>query len=200
MPENQTLLQKLEASARSRNIEKYSRDSFRWYREKAKTTSLKMSRDKIETTLIRQEKKITNPRVGDLLMYVYDAKHKDTMPYFDAFPLVILVGPAKGGFYGLNLHYLSPQYRALFFDRLLSITNNKRFDETTRFRISYDFLMGSSRYKLFAPCFKHYLFSQVESRIVKVQPSEWESALYLPTANFQKTSNSKVWSKSILGL
>ena len=44
--------------------------------------------------------------VGSMYMYFYDPKHKATLPYYDRFPLTIVVGEAPGGFYGLNLHYL----------------------------------------------------------------------------------------------
>ena len=43
---------------------------------------------------------------GSMYMFFYDAKHRDKLPYWDSFPLVIAVGPAEKGFYGLNLHYL----------------------------------------------------------------------------------------------
>ena len=65
-------------------------------------------------------------------MYFYDPKTKDTLPYYDRFPLTIMVGPAPKGFYGLNLHYLPLDIRARFLDSLLDTINNKRYDETTQ--------------------------------------------------------------------
>lgn len=195
---NDTLLQKLEIAIRTRNIKKYSTDSYNWYRDQARKLSTQISKDKIQNSLIRQQKSTPNPRIGDIVCFGYDAKTKAKLPYWDAFPMIIFVGPAEGGFYGINLHYLSPKYRALFFDRLQNLLTNRRYDSTTRIRVSYDFLMKSSRLKLFAPCFKHYLFSQVKTRVVKIDPSEWEAALYLPIADFRKASNSKVWSDSII--
>jgi hypothetical protein len=41
--------------------------------------------------------------VGSMQMFFYDPKTKETLPYYDTFPLVVVVGPAEGGFYGLNL-------------------------------------------------------------------------------------------------
>ena len=46
---------------------------------------------------------------GDMVMYTYNPKLKETLPYYDTFPLTIVVGPAKKGFYGINLHYLPPK-------------------------------------------------------------------------------------------
>ena len=36
---------------------------------------------------------------GNMYMYFYDPKYKDELPYYDRFPLTIMVEPAKGGFY-----------------------------------------------------------------------------------------------------
>ena len=46
-------------------------------------------------------------------------KHKETLPFYDSFPLVIIIGKAKGGFLGMNLHYLPPTLRAKFLDALM---------------------------------------------------------------------------------
>jgi len=125
--------------------------------------------------------------------FFYDPKHKDTLPYYDSFPLVIVVGPAKDGFYGLNLHYLPPLLRAKFLDNLLEVTNNKKFDETTRFQLTYEMLQGTTKMKEFQPCFKHYLTKHVRSRFARVPAAEWEIATFLPAANWQKKSASQVY-------
>ena len=53
-----------------------------------------------------------------------------------------MVEKAKGGFYGLNLHYLPHKQRALFFDRLTDYSTNKKYDLSTRLRLSYNLLKG----------------------------------------------------------
>ena len=74
--------------------------------------------------------------VGNMYMYFYDPKHKETLPYYDRFPLTIVVEPAKGGFRGINLHYLPNALRAKFLDGLMDITTNKKYDESTKFSLS----------------------------------------------------------------
>jgi hypothetical protein len=134
--------------------------------------------------------------VGSMYMFFYDPKGKKELPYYDSFPLVIVIGPADGGFLGLNLHYLPPILRAKFLDSLLDYTNNKKYDETTRFRLSYNLLQRAARMKYFKPCIKHYLNDQVRSRFARVPAPEWEIATFLPTADFQKGNKSKVHSDS----
>lgn len=193
-----TLLQKLEQRARRRELDKFSKESMNWFRKNVQTMGGQITRD----TLIKDQ---TNrgmnlkrsPGIGFMYSFVYDAKHKATLPYFDAFPLIIMIGPAEGGFYGLNLHYLPPQLRAGLFDKLLEITNNKRYDNKTKFQVSYSILKATQSYKAFKPCFKHYLASQLRTDIIKIGADEWEAALFLPTASFQGAVNSKVWSDSV---
>ena len=67
---------------------------------------------------------------------------------------MIPVEPAEGGFRGINLHYLPPILRAKFLDALLDVTNNKKYDDTTKFRLTYDILNGARKMRYFKPCFK----------------------------------------------
>jgi len=129
-------------------------------------------------------------------MFFYDPKHKDTLPFYDRFPLAIIVGPAEKGFYGLNLHYLPPVLRAKLLDSLMDITNNNKYDETTKFRLSYKILQGVAKFKYYKPCLKHYLSQNVKSRLARVQAPEWEIATFLPTADWAKSSSTQVYKQS----
>jgi hypothetical protein len=136
------------------------------------------------------------PKIGRMFMFFYDPKGKETLPYYDKFPLVIMVEPTKNGFYGLNLHYLPPRMRAVFFDELIDRTNNTKFDETTRFRLTYDLLRGSRKLRAFQPCFKHYLLDHIASRVVEVPPTEWEIALFIPSDDFVGMNRQQIWKES----
>ena len=133
---------------------------------------------------------------GSMYMFFYDAKTRDKLPYWDSFPLVIAVGPAEKGFYGLNLHYLPLELRAKFLDSLMDITNNKKYDESTRFNVTYSYLNRTAKMKYFKPCFKHYLTKQVEGQFAYIPPPEWEIATFLPVAQWNKGSQSQVYKDS----
>lgn len=197
----ETLLQKLEKAARNRQLDKNSKESLEWFRKNARKT---IGREQAQTLLIQQQKRAQNigkrPPIGKMYTYAYDPKHKETLPYYDRFPLGFYVGPARGGFYLVNLHYLSPKYRAILFDALLSVTNDPRYAENKKLKITYDLLSGSQKFRYFKPCFKHYLAKQLETRIVEIPFTEWEAALFLPTADFEGASANQVWSDSALGV
>ena len=140
--------------------------------------------------------KVTRPLIGDMVTYFYDPKLKAELPYYDRFPLTVMVQPAKGGFHGLNLHYLAPNVRALFLDELMKLGPAK-ISETTRItKLRYKLLAGVNKYKEFKPCFKHYLMNHVDSKIMRVGMPEWEIAVFLPTQQFKKASAQSVWNKS----
>lgn len=187
-----SLFQKLEFEAFRKGITPRTKESRAWFMNKAKNLSVSRS------GLMKQEplEFRSRPAVGRMYMYFYDPKHKEKLPYYDRFPLIVMVGPARGGFMGLNLHYLPLATRAKFLDALLGTINNERYDESTRFRLSYDMLKRASRLRAFRPCLKHYLNAHVRSRLALVPAPEWEIATFLPTADFEKASSSEVYRDS----
>ncbi len=187
------LFNKLELQTFRSGITPRTKESRDWFRRKALAL-----RNVSRSALMKEEPVTLSNRsvVGSMYMFFYDPKHKDTLPYYDSFPLVIVIDKAKDGFLGLNLHYLPPILRAKFLDALLDITSNDKYDETTKFAMSYSLLKKSSKYKYFKPCIKHYLASNVRSRFAKVHAPEWEIAAFLPTADWQKAGKSTVYSNS----
>ena len=189
------LFQNLQFQAFRAGINPRTKEAQDWFRKKAQTMR------RVDRRALMQEEPMQlvnrqNPLIGSMNMFFYDPKGKDTLPYYDRFPLAIIVGPAEKGFYGLNLHYLPPILRAKFLDALLDITNNKKYDETTRFQMSYKMLQATSKTRYFKPCFKHYLTQHVKSRLARVPAPEWEIATFLPTASWEKSSAANVYKDS----
>lgn len=183
----------LEIEAFRKGLTLRTRESREWFRQKS--AQLK----NINRNQLMKEEPIQLKNrgvIGNMYMFYYDPKHKDTLPYYDAFPLVIVIGPAEGGFLGLNLHYLPPVLRAKFLDSLLDVTNNKIYNETTKFNVTYNMLQRAGKMKYFKPCIKHYLNSHVRSRFAMVESPEWEIATFLPTADFQKATKTQVYRDS----
>lgn len=168
-----------------------TQDARDWFRDAAK-------RERTTPQALLKDAGSKKPRVGAGRMYhfFYDPKTKKTLPYYDKFPLIFMVGFAEGGFYGINLHYLPPKLRATLMDALYTISSDKKYDENTRLRLSYNVLKGASKYKAFKPCFKHYLSKHVRGKFMEIEAVEWDIALFLPTERFEKAGKSKVWADS----
>jgi len=123
-----SLFQNLQIQAFRAGITPRTKESREWFRQKAQRLT-RVNREKLlkDDQITQSNRQV----VGNMYMFFYDPKTKDTLPYYDRFPLVIVVGPAEGGFYGLNLHYLPPVLRARFLDELLDVTNNNKYDDST---------------------------------------------------------------------
>jgi hypothetical protein len=178
---------------RSGQLPSRSSTAREWFRDKAKSlgkvTETRILRDDTD----RLKNRVT---VGKMYFFMYDAKHKDTLPYYDKFPLIFPVDKTPNGFYGINTHYLPLPLRAQLMDALYDITNNNRYDESTKLKMSYSVLKGAEKFKLFKPTFKRYLTSQVRSRFVQIEPAEWDIALFLQAEQFVGASKTKVWADS----
>lgn len=172
--------------ARTKESQQWFTDRVRGIRRINEVTFLK------DPNLIR--KTIVKP--GFMYHFIYDPKTKEQLPYYDTFPLVLVVGPAPDGFYGLNLHYLHPVKRAIFLDKLMIIANKKEFDEKTRLKLTYNLLNSARQFREFQPCFKHYLTKHVNSKLMLVPAPEWEIAIFLPTEKFKGAKKNQVWSDS----
>ena len=183
----------LSKGIRAGKVPAREQQSITWYRDTANKFKTVNERNlmKGDTDRLRSQ-----PKIGHMYMFYYDAKHKETLPYFDRFPMIFPYKKVKGGFMGINLHYLPHILRAKLMDSLYDISSNDLYDETTKLRMSYNILSSASKYKWFKPCIKHYLTTQVRSRFLYVYPAEWDIALFLPLERFSGASKSKVWSDS----
>jgi len=147
-----------------------------------------------------QEYQTSAPKIGDMVLYFYDPKLKKTLPYYDTFPLTILLEQYAAntdgqgaGFLGINVHYLPYNLRAKLLGELVSIQGSN-FTESKKLNVSYDILKATSSY--FKPCVKRYLWRHVKSNFVKIPSTSYISATFLPVANWHKASESTVWSDS----
>lgn len=165
-----------------------------WYRDAAKKVRHANPRSIIQANEDNLKK---HPEIGNMYLFHYDAKHKDTLPYWDAYPLIFPIDYTKDGFYGINLHYLPPMLRAKLMDALFEHTTNNKYDKTMKLKISYQILKKASSLRYFKPCLKRYLYSHVRSQFLYVYPSEWQIALFLPLADWQKRTGNRVYADSI---
>ena len=123
--------------------------------------------------------------IGKMYFFFYDAKHKDTLPVWDRFPLVFPIERYSDGFLGLNLHYLSVSERKAIIDELSRFANTPTLTPKTKLQLSYDLLQGTKKLSNLArPCIKRYLTTQMRSRFVEITADEWDKVVELPVEVF----------------
>lgn len=133
---------------------------------------------------------------GKMFFFYYDPKFKETLPYYDQFPMVIPFDKDDKGFIGLNLHYLDYRPRMMLLKELLKISGNKALTESSKINYSWQMIKGVSKMKMAAPCVKRYLFDHVKSPFCEVPPTSWHTAMLLPVQRFVGASKEYVWNES----
>ena len=165
----------LEIQAFRAGITPRTKESIAWFRKKAAQLGTVTGGSIFRDEQVKMQASLRNP-LGNMYMFYYNAKHREKLPYFDAFPLVVITQLAEGGFYGLNLHYLPPAMRAKALNGLLGS----------------DGLPA----KYYRPTIHRYLTSQVRSKFALIDKPEWEIATFLPAAQWRGAGVGKVYQDS----
>jgi hypothetical protein len=161
-----------------------------WFRNKAKTEKGGKS-----TLLQEKERLKSNVEIGKMYFFSYQAI-TESLPFWDAFPLIFPFAEDGKYFYGINLHYLPLQYRAKLMDALYTLVSDTKYDQKTKLNLSYSILKSASKFSYFQPCVKKYLKSGVRSKFIEVNAAEWDIALFLPFASWQKGNANEVYKSS----
>ena len=186
-----TLIDRIKESLARQGFEKRSREARNWL--KAKIGALKPTKG----DLMRDKQRLRERSfIGRMYFYFYDPKTKDSLPYYDRFPLVLPIERYQDGFLGLNLHYIHPKQRIILLDKLSDYANNNKYDASTRLRLTYQTLKAASKLFEAQPCIKRYLFNHVQSRFLEISAGEWDIAALLPMESFVGASTNKVYSDS----
>ena len=158
--------------------------SVNWFREKIQEFGKPGPQQ-----LLRDGRRTKGVNFGTLNMFIYSPKHKDTLPYYDTFPLVLPIGPAAGGFMGLNFHYLPIQMRIRLLDKIVdgggSLNVAAQSGKRPILITDYSQL---KRIPMAKAIVKHYLTGYVKSDFRAITSEELIVAALLPVQRFQKGS------------
>jgi len=166
-----------------------------WYRDQAGRVSGNITPSRI-LNRADEVRKTSDMEYGLMYAFRYDPKMKKELPYYDTFPLIFPIRFEQDGFLGINFHYLPPILRAKLMDALYPNVTNKKYDASTRMKVSYSILQSASKYRFFKPTIKKYLRNHVRSMFLEIPATEWDIALFLPTESFKKSDTGRIWEDS----
>jgi hypothetical protein len=188
-------LTQITAQKSTAELQSLSRESYKWLltkiNELRNTSQIPRG---IAAEDFRKNKRFI---LGGLYHFYYDPKGKEDLDYYDRFPLVLALEKYPDGFLGLNLHYLPIKYRVAFLEKLMDYAILDADNDPRRLRVTYDILSASRRFREFRPCIKRYLNGHIKSRILTIEPKEWEVAVFLPTHLFKGAKPQEVWKESV---
>lgn len=142
--------------------------------------------------------KVTTPVPGKIYAFIYDAKYKDTLPYWDKYPLIIFLGANKNLFHGLNMHYIPPKARQQMLEELLvRYSSTPTLSNKTKLKVKWTDVKG-----FFGAdqMIKAYLPQNVKGTFIEIKPADWANVTTLPLQQFvskgKRYSASKVWGQA----
>jgi hypothetical protein len=172
------------------------RKSSAWFDDKIKNIARSSLRP---ANLMQTESgKITSVmRPGHMYMYLYDPIGKETLPYYDTFPLVLPFSRTKTHFTGLNLHYLDYPIRFMLLKELMKVGGVTNLNENSRIKLEWDMIRSVAKLAPAKACVKQYLFSQIKSPLFQINSTEWHTAALLPFQRFVGGSAKSIWRDSV---
>ena len=169
-----------------KEIESGTEDSLQWFRTNVRDLKIKPQ------VIMRGLEAVSNTglKQGGVYMFHYDAKWKDTLPYWDKYPIVVPLELYSDGFLGINIHYISPSMRVPLLQKMFEFTkDNEELEGDARMIIDYDTTQLESELRNAGPCIKRYLTSHIGARITRVPKEQWETLMMMPTAKFNVNAN-----------
>ena len=191
----ESFLSKVSDAIKTGTVGQEVRRSAQWFQDKIKglkgglrnqfssTNAAKFYREaetKVNPNLLKRRAEL-----GDLFCYYYNPKYRATLPYYDMFPMIMLLSAEKETFLGINFHYLRPKWRAVLLDRV-SAKLGSGLPRWSKLR----------QIRQIAPTIKRYRFDHIMRRVVPIEENEQEIAIFLPTERFKKSAKAKVWADS----
>ena len=191
----ESFLSKVSDAIKTGTVGQEVRRSAQWFQDKIKglkgglrnqfssTNAAKFYREaetKVNPNLLKRRAEL-----GDLFCYYYNPKYRATLPYYDMFPMIMLLSAEKETFLGINFHYLRPKWRAVLLDRV-SAKLGSGLPRWSKLR----------QIRQIAPTIKRYRFDHIMRRVIPIEENEQEIAIFLPTERFKKSAKAKVWADS----
>ena len=196
----QSYLQKLADAIKIGDVPVKERMAVTWFRQIAEEAMIGLAKEVVPQYIkidAAQRGTLTGRLIpGRLYFFMYNPKHKGTLPYYDTFPLVLPIQRFSDGFLAINFHYLRPPERAILFDEIKIFANDRTLGPMTKIKIKYDMMRGFTRFKRAKPCLKRYLTTYMKSQFIPVGTDEWATALFLPVEQFRKRNKQAVWAES----
>ena len=200
MAEELSYLQKLRDAIKVGDVPAKERMAVTWFRSIEQQARAALARETVSQYIkidAAQRGTLTGRLIpGRLYFFMYNPKHKGTLPYYDTFPLVLPIQKFSNGFLGINFHYLYMKDRAILFDELKIFVNDRTLSDITKIKLKYDMLRGFTRFKRAKPALKRYLTTYMKSQFIPVTPEEWAPAIFLPVEKFRKMNKQAVWGES----
>lgn len=136
-----------------------------------------------------------NTVIGGCFIFNYypkNANNISVLPYYDRYPIIFVLKHNNSSILGINLHYLPPKARIML---MYTIYENTIHQNKQRL-LKFDYQNLIKKIGIAKPCIKRYLINNIKS-IYRVDTTNWDLAITLPTQYFVRSSQNVVWKDSL---
>lgn len=187
------LQEKFEAYRRKKGISVLSKEALRWFHlytnKYIKGASFAKSVDAGVFT--------SKPIPGRFYLYQYDPKTKESLPYYDAMPLVLITEVTPDGWYGINFHYMPPVARLKIMEGFYDTLKSTNLTDNLKLKINWKRAVAVanaiSAHHFLKHSIKRYLANHITSPLIELKPKYWAMCIFLPLSRFRKKSATYVW-------
>tara|TARA_Y100000004_G_C8883226_1_gene398510 strand:+ start:197 stop:796 length:600 start_codon:yes stop_codon:yes gene_type:complete len=146
-------------------------------------------RDQIASDPIRGRSRMF---LGQMYFFFYNQpEYRTTLPFYDTFPLVLLLSRDKDTFFGVNFHYIPPKRRLATFILL------QKFRQNNRIVLPYGTMIRDKKWKILKSCFRRYKVQKIQGKLINIPAEDWPIAVTLPVERFKKQGKTAIWANTL---
>ena len=150
-------------------------------------------------TTLREVKGKAVGKVQPGRMYFFKYIPEEPGDYYDMYPLVFVIRRKSSFFDGINYHHLALKRRMFLYDNMRSFfTDNPLEDDSEllwkTFRRQ---LFNKKKLKAAEVSFRQYKVMRVRSKLIEIDPKDWERTLLISSELFKSAKRKKLVSNPI---
>lgn len=166
---------------------RYSRErSVDWYKRKVAELGGNAPDSKSALFASTKDQQSNQLLPGTMVFFGYDPKYKQTLPYYDRFPLSFIFDISGSGFKGINFHYLGYATRAKLYQKMVESARKGGNSREQVLKLNWQLLGQVSRFPEIRPAVKSYIWGHVQTKFIRVAVEDWKTAIMLPNEQFMK--------------
>jgi hypothetical protein len=142
-------------------------------------------------------KPVGRVQLGRMYFFKYIPQSPDD--YYDMYPLVFVVRRKNAFFDGINYHHLGLKRRMFLYDNMRSFFSDNPLEDDSGllYKTFRRQLFNKKKLKAAEVSFRQYRVMRVRSKLIEIDPLDWERTLLISSELFKSAKRKKLVSNPI---
>ena len=142
-------------------------------------------------------KAVNRVRLGRMYFFKYIPEAPDDI--YDMYPLVFVLRRKSTFFDGINYHHLALKRRMFLYDNMRSFFTDDPLEDDSGllYKTFRRQLFNKKKLKAAEVSFRQYKVMRVRSKLIEIDPSDWERTLLISSELFKSAKRKKLTSNPI---